>query len=427
MNVRRLPKSQVEITICVPAANLEKFIDIAAQELSRDIKIPGFRPGKAPRKVVEQKVGSEKLLAHGAEKAVKQYYVDSIAKNEVEAVGEPEITITKIASGNDLEFKAVVGVVPEITLGDYKKQAGSVKREAVKKIEQSRLEKELEYLRKSRAKLVTVLRKAKVGDRVEIDFRILIENKEISGGTGKSHPVVIGENFFIPGFEEMLVGMEEGEEKKFDLSFPTNYHEKNLAGKKATFEVKMGLVQERQLPEINDEFARNLGKFDNLEKLKGSISEGLHNEQEKKNEEKWRQEILDSIISETVFDLPDILIDRELQKMTQEFEQSIVSMGMKLDDYLLNIKKTREDLLREWRAPAEKRAKSSLVLREIAKLEEISPKSSEVEAEMNKTIAYFKGQGDLEKNIDMESLYNYVKGVLTNEKVFKFLEDTSGK
>jgi trigger factor len=423
MEIKKLPKSQIEIKLVVPAEELEKFIILTAEEFSKDLKIPGFRPGKVPRNIVEKNVGSEKILAHAAEKAIKKSYVDYIAKNKVEAIGEPQITITKIARGNDLEYKAVVSIMPEIELGDYRKQAQGIKEDQIAEIKSEDLQKELEYLQKSRAKLITVTREAKVGDRVEIDFDVLVDGKEIEGGSSKNHPLTIGENYFIPGFEENLVGMKEGETKEFNLNFPKDYHKKELAEKSAIFKVKIKLVQEKQLPEINDEFAKSLGNFENLERLKASILDGMKMEQKRKNEEKWRQDVLEKIIADVEVEIPHILLENELNKMMAEFEHNIAGMGMKFDDYLASIKKSREEIRKGWNENAGKRVKSSLALNRIAHLENIKPESSEIEEEMNKTLSYLKSQADVKNDIDAEALYNYTKNVLANEKVFQFLKN----
>ena len=421
-NIKKLPKSQIEIQMSVPSADLEKFLDSAAEELSKNLKIAGFRPGKAPRNIVEQHVGAEKVLAHGAEKAINKSFVDFAVKNKIESIGEPQITITKIARGNDLEYKAVVSVLPQISLGNYRKLAQSTNKSLDEKIKPAEIEKELEYLQKSRAKLITVSRGAKVGDRVEIDFDVLVEGKEIEGGKSKSHPLTIGESYFIPGFEDNLTGMKEGEIKEFNLDFPADYHKKELTGKPAKFKVKMVLVQEKQLPEINDEFAKSLGNFQALANLKENILEGMKSEQKKKNEDKWRQAVIEKIIAEAEVEIPDVLIEHELDKMMAELEQHISGMGMKIDDYLVSIKKSSEDMRKDWKENAEKRVKSSLALKEIARLENIAPEQSEIESEINKTLAHFKSHANLEKNVDLASLYNYTKGVLSNEKVFNFLE-----
>jgi trigger factor len=422
MEIKKLPKSQVEIQFSVPAAEFEKFISEAAEELSKDLKIDGFRPGKAPRSIVEQKIGAEKILAHGAEHAIKKTYVDAIVENKLDTIGEPKITITKIAKGNDLEYKAVAAVMPKITLSHYRKDVKAVKKTPSPKATEEQIQKELENLQKSRAKLITVAREAKTGDRVEIDFEVLVGGKPIEGGTAKKHPLTIGENYFIPGFEDQLVEMKENGEKEFELAFPKDYHQKELAGKPAEFKVKMTLVQEKDFPKIDDEFAKSLGKFENLEFLKKSLAEGIELEQEKKNEEKWRAAVIERIATGSQINLPDILVEQELDKMMAEFEQNIAQMGLKLETYLENIKKSKSEIVKGWQETAEKRVRSALVLKEIAKVEEIEVSAKEIEEEMGRVMAYYKSVPDMEKNVDMERLYNYTKGVLTNKKVFEFLE-----
>jgi trigger factor len=423
MEIKKLPKSQVEFSITVPAAEFEKFIDAAAEDLSKDLKIDGFRPGKAPRKVVEQKVGAEKILAHGAQRAIKKTYVDAVAKNKLETIGEPKITITKIATGNDLEYKATAAVMPKVKLSDYRKDVKAIKKPGAEKVTDEQIQKEIETVQKSRTKLVTVGRQAKKDDRVEIDFEVFVDGKLIEGGAAKKHPLTIGENYFIPGFEDQLVGMKEKDEKEFDLAFPKDYHQKELAGKPAKFKVKMALVQEKELPKIDDDFAKNLGNFDNLAAFKKNLSEGIGLEQQNKNKEKWRAQAIEKIAAESHIDLPDMLVDQELEKMMAEFEQNIAAMGLQLETYLENIKKSKSEITKGWKETAEKRVKAALVLKEIAKAEEIEVPSAEVEEEMNKVLAYYKSIPNMEKNVDMERLYSYAKGILSNEKVFDLLEN----
>ncbi|MDD3487218.1 MAG: trigger factor [Candidatus Moranbacteria bacterium] len=422
MDIKKLPKSQVELKFTVPSDEFDRFLENAAAEISKDLKIDGFRPGKAPFDVVEKKAGSEKILAHGAEKAIKKTYVDAILKGHIEVIGEPKINISKIAKGNDFEFTATVAVMPKIELPNYRSIAKSIERKNPEKAGEKEIEKELETLQKSRAKLVTVARGARKGDRVEIDFDVFVDGKIIDGGSAKNHPLTIGENYFIPGFEDNLVGMGEKDKKEFDLAFPKDYHQKDLSGKPARFKVKMKIVQEKELPKINDDFAKSLGDFENFEALKKSLSEGINLEQEKKESEKWRTETIEKIAGESKIELPDILIDQELEKMLGEMEQNIASMGMDLETYLGNIKKSKDELVEGWKDTAEKRVRAALVLREIAAGEEIKAPAEEVEQEINKAMAYYKTIPDMEKNIDMEKLYNYIQGIILNEKVFQFLE-----
>lgn len=423
VKIEKLSGSRVSLSISVPQKEFEAFRKQAIEYFGKDIKIDGFRPGKAPQKMIEEKIGSEKIMTEAAERAVKKSYVDSIMKNKIEAIGEPKITVTKIAEGNDFEYKAEISVLPKIILGDYRKQVKEIKKPVPKEIKAEEIQKEIEAIRGSRAKLVTVSHEARKNDRVEIDFQVLIDGKEIPGGTSKNHPLTIGESYFIPGFEEKLVGMKANEEKQFELTFPNDYHKKELSGKQAVFKVTMKIVQEKDLPEINDDFAKGLGKFENLDKLKASLKEGLDMEQKKKNEEKWRQDALEKIIADIKIEVPDILLKGEIDKMLAEFEQNIASMGMNLEKYLESAKKSLEGLRKDWQEPALHRIKAALALQEIARLENISPESSEIEEELNKTLAYLKKQADVEKDLDMERIYNYTKGVLTNEKVFQFLEN----
>lgn len=422
MEIKKLPKSQIEIHMVISAAELDKFLEAAMEDLGKDLKIDGFRPGKAPHNIVEQKIGAEKILAHGAEKAVKKTYVDAIKKNEIDAIGEPKITITKIAKGNDLEYKAVVSVMPKVTLGNYRKEVLKVKKDEKSKVSPEKIEEELKTLAKSRAKLITVAKPAKKGDRLEIDFEVSMDKKAIEGGVSKNHPLTIGESYFIPGFEENLIGLKENETKEFELKFPDDYHKKDLAGKPAKFRVKINLVQEKQIPEINDEFAKSLGNFSDLHKLRENFKEGMEKELEQKNHDQWRTDAIEKIVSISEMEVPDLLLEGELDKMMAEFEQNIAQMGMDMQTYLENIKKSKEDLRKSWNETGEKRVKAAMVLREIANAEEIKVEAQEIEEEMNKVLAHYKSVPDMEKNVDMERLHNYVQGVLTNEKVFKFLE-----
>ena len=281
---------------------------------------------------------------------------------------------------------------------------------------------ELEHLANSRVKLVTVNREIAKDDSAEIDFTVLVDGVPIEGGTSKNHPLVIGKGVFIPGFEENLIGMKEGEEKEFELAFPKDYHKKDLAGKQATFKVKIILVQERQTPAVDDDFAKSLGSFENLEALKNNIKEGIADENKHKLEEEKRTQYLDKIVESLGVELPEIMIKEETQKMLLEFDQQTQSMGMNLDQYLAQLKKEKKDLEKDWEPQAEKRVKSALALREIVKLEEITVDAAEIEAEMNKTLQYYKNVKDFDKNIDMERLYSYTKGVAENEEVFQRLE-----
>jgi trigger factor len=425
-DIKKLPKSQIEFELTVPWSEWEKHLNRAAEELSREIKISGFRPGKAPRNLVEQKIGKPAILNNASEKAIKKSYVDFIAKEKLDVIGSPKIEIKEITENKDLKFTVKVSIMPKIKIeNDYKKDIKKINEEFIKKdktIEEKDIDLEIEKLANNRVKLITVRREAKSGDSVEIDFSVSAGGKPIENGESKKHPLILGKGVFIPGFEEKIVGMKEGEEKEFELIFPDSYRKKDLAGKSATFKVKMNLVQERQTPEVDDDFAKSLGNFSDMAGLRKSVREGLRHEKEHKMKDGRKAEFIEKIIAHSKIDLPEILVEQEIKTMFHDFEHQISSLGMTIDQYFANIRKDKKELEKDWKPQAEKRIISSLALKKIARDENIAADSKEVEAEMNKTLKYYKNVKDMEKNLDMERLYNYCKEMVENEKVFEFLE-----
>lgn len=426
--IKNLPKSEIEISVSLPWKYWEKFVKEAVADLSKEIKISGFRGGKAPRDLVEQKVGKGALLEEAANKAIRSSYEQIIKEKELDVIGNPKAELVKIEENSDLEYKITTAVVPKAQLKSWKdkiKKINSAYKEKKVQVSEEDIKKELEYIANSRVQLVDVEREAKDGDSVLLDFQVKRDGVLIENGSSKNHPLILGRGVFIPGFEEKIVGMKTNEEKEFELKFPHEYHEKSLAGKDATFSVKLNKVQERKTPEITDEFAKSLGKFENLDALKKSITEGMTEEKTKELAEKKRGEMIDKLVESAEVDLPEILIHEELHKMLGEFEMQLQGMGMDLNTYFQQIKKTQEEIEKEWHPQAEKRVKAALAMEAVAKEENIEVSSEEIEEEMNKTLEYYKNIKDVEKNIDLGRLYNYVKGVKQNEKVFEMLEKIS--
>jgi trigger factor len=425
MTIKKLDDSRVEVKSTVAWSDWKNLLNEAVKEASKEMKIEGFRPGKAPREIVEKKVGKDVIFNAAAEKAIAKDYPEILKKEEINAIGAPQIKIDTLEEEKDLEYTAISTIMPEIKLGSWKNEVAKVNKEFAKKkieITNEELTAELDKLANSRVKTITVKRAAKKGDAIQVDFKVSKGGVPIEGGTANDHNLVLGNNVFIPGFEDEVVGMKDGDEKEFDLKFPNEYHEKNLAGQKAHFEVKMKLVQKREIPEMDDEFAKSLGEFKNIEALKKNIKEGLKKEREAKSKEEKRGEITEKLIEKTEVKLPEILIHEELHKMEHELESQIQGMGMQLDQYLQQMKKTREDLEKDWKPQAEKRLKAALALEQVAKDREINVKSEDIEEEMNKTMQYYKDVKDAKKNIDMKRLYDYTKAILQSEAVFKELE-----
>ena len=424
-NLKKLPNSQAEITVSVSWDEWEKYIDQAATEYSKEIKIQGFRAGKAPRDMVEKKVGKSALLDAAAQKAVQGTYPKVVVEKKIEAIGAPKAEIVKLAEGNDLEYKVVTAVIPEVTMKPWKSAVEKVNKEYAKKsaeVSAEEVEKEIEEIAKSRVQHITVERAAQNGDNAILTFEVKKDGVPIENGTSKSHPMILGRGVFIPGFEEQVVGMKAGEIKDFELTFPKDYHEKGLAGNPAQFTVTVETVQERKSPEVTDEFARSLGKFKDLAEMRKNVTEGMAEEKKNELKEKRRGALIDALVEATQVEIPHVLIHEELHKMIGEFEMQLQGMNITFEQYLAQIGKTVQELEKEWEPQAIKRIKAALALEEVAKEKEIEVASEEVEAEMNKTLAQYKKIQDVEKNIDLGRLYNYVKGMMQNEKVLEFLE-----
>lgn len=419
VNVKKLASNQTELEVEIPAPQMGMYFDLAASEMSKDMKVDGFRPGKVPVDIVEREKGSQELYDQAANLAIQKTLPKAILENKIEIVGQPDIVVTQIARGNSMKYKAKIWVIPEIGLANYKGLKIKKKKTEVKDDE---VDKSLEYLQKSRVKLVTVNRPAKEGDQVEVDFTTRSSGVKIEGGEGKNHPTILGEGRFIPGFEKELEGMKTGQEKEFSLKVPKDWPQKNLADKNLDFKVKMNLVQQRDLPKLSDEFAKSLGEFKSLAQLKQSVKVGLLQEKELKEKERIRMELIEKVAQDSKMDIPKALIGIELDKMINELRASVGGMGLELDKYLGQIKKTVDELKKEWRGQAEKRARVGLVLQGIAKKEKIEAAEKEIEEKTNETLKHYSSLEEAEKNIDILALKEYAKGVIINEKVFQLLE-----
>ena len=425
VQVKKLPKSKAEITVTLPWSEWEVEIEHAAEHLAEEVKIEGFRKGKIPRAMLEKKIGRNTLLIEGAEHAIDHTYPHALLKAEVVAIGKPEASLGKVAEGEALEYTVTTAIMPDITLGEWDVRVKKVNKEFKDKeatVSAEEVGEELVKIAESRAKYVTVSRGARDGDMVEVDFTVIKDNVPIEGGTSKKHPVVIGKGAFIPGFEEHLIGIEAGEERTFELSFPKEYHAKHLAGQPAEFRVKALLVQERDIPAIDDAFAKSLGNFETLEALRTNVHDGMLEEKKMKGKEAHRIAILEAAVAGVEAEFPEELVENELDRMVREFENQVGMMGMSFEEFQMQTKKTALDLRKEWRTQAVKRIISGVALETIAGDEEITVEQTEIEEDMNKALAYFKSVKQAEDKIDLQALYSASQTRLRNEKVFERLE-----
>lgn len=415
----KLPKSQLEIEFELTEEEFKHHIEHAIGHLKQHVKVDGFRPGKAPNNLVEDKIKPESLLMEAGDCAVKEVYTKYILENKLEPIGQPEISIVKIAQGSPFVFKAKISLLPDVELPEYKEIASKVKGKDVAVTEED-VQDALNYLQKTRAKFITENRPAAKKDFVEIEY----STKDINEGKLIDDKFVLGEGGFLKGFEESIEGLKAGEEKEFKATFPENSAKKDLAGKEVDFKVKVKSVQKVELPEINDEFAKEMGAFDTLVALKESMKKGITEEKKEAEKQRRRGEILEKISEKIKVDLPDAIVDYEQERLMEDLKQRI-SQGIKItfEQYLASVKQTEESIKETFKKEAEKRIKGFLVLKELGKKENIEVKDEEIDQEFEKSIKNYSKE-QLGK-IDIEQLKEYIKGVIYNEKVFEKLENLS--
>ena len=425
MNVikKDLPKSMAEITVTVAGNEMNGYFEQAAANLSQNIKISGLRCGKAPIDTVEKKVGSQELFNEAAGIAVRRTLPKVLMEHKIDSLGIPDIKILKIAKGNDFEYKAEIAVLPKVLLPDYKKIVSGVKKQKTE-ISDKEISDALMFLRKSRASFVQIGRGAVKGDRVNIDFSAVDEQGvEIKNGEQKNQPLIIGDSLFIGDFEENLIGLKSGDCKEFQVKFPEDYYDKEISGKTVNFKVKVNLVEEIILPEEKDDFAESLGKFDGLESLKKSIREGLILEKELREQERWAREALRKIADKSEMDIPEILVNSELERVLDNLKANVAQTGLRFEDYLGHIKKTVDDLKKDNRKEAENSVKVNLVLKNIGDKENIEVSEKEAEERLNtELLKHYKSIDEARKKIDLPRLKDYYYGIIRNEKVIGLLK-----
>ena len=417
-------ETEILVSFEIPWKELEKEFNEMVKNESKNVSLKGFRKGHVPKDLAIAQVDKAHILSKLVNEKLTEEYNGIVKEGKYKFVGSPEVKIKKIAEGNTVEVDMTVFLMPEAELPkDWKKIVKKVNKENEKEsvvVSDEEVDAELKKLAESRAKLKEVDRKAKKGDSVKIDFVVKKDGVVIEGGTSKNHAIVLGSGTFIPGFEDNVIDMKKGEEKSFELEFPKQYHAKHLAGAKATFDVTLNVVEERIVPEVDDEFAKSLGNdIRNLKNLKKSLKEGMQKEKDEQFKEKKRTSVLEALIEKTQTKIPNIMVKEELDVMVAEMEQQLQMTGMTLDNFLENAGKTRADLEKDWTPQAKKRILGSLIMTKLSKELEIEPDAKEIEEDINKVLAKYGGVEDMEKNIDMQQLYNYTKMKLTNEKVFK--------
>ena len=411
-------ENEVKVEITVEASKFDEAIKKVYFKSAKYFNIPGFRKGKAPMQIVEKYYGKEIFYEDAFNEVAEGALEEVIKENNLEVVSRPDVDIKQIEKGKDLIFTAVMQTKPEAELGKYKGIE-------IKKIEYNVTDEdinhELGHMQEHNSRLITIEdRPVESGDIAKIDFEGFVDGNAFEGGKAEGHELEIGSNTFIPGFEDQVIGMKIDEEKDINVKFPEEYFSKELAGKDATFKVKVHEIKKKELPELDDEFAKDVSEFDTLKELKADIKA----KQEKQNEEKAKYETQDAVIKAVCenlkVDIPSGMIDMEVENMLKDIEQRLSYQGLKLDQYLQMMGKTEEDMKKEYEPQAIDAIKSRLALEAVVKAEKIEASDKEIEEKM-KEMAKNYGKENDEEFMKNETVRKYIKKGIESEKAVDFL------
>jgi trigger factor len=420
-----LDNSQVEFTVELTVEEFEPYIQKGADKIAQEIKIDGFRQGKAPFGMIKDKVGELTILEEAANIAIRKTLSEVLAKDEkLIPIGQPDVRITKLAPGNPLEYKIIVSKIPEVKVGDYKNIKISKDKAEVTDAD---LDRSLGQLREMRVQEKISEKEISENDKIVIDLDMFLDNVPLEGGQGKDVAVILGKNHIVPGFDNKIIGAKKGDTREFTIVYPPEYHQANLAGKNVEFRVVVKEVFSREIPEADEEFAKQLG-FNNLEDLKDNFRKSLKEEKEYHANQKSEADMLSKIVEKSRYgDFPEFLVNEEAHALLHEIEHDIERQGGKFADYLSSIKKTHDEMLLDLAPEAVKRIKTILAIREIAKLENIEVSEKDIEDEVEKLLKQYKGYEKVEEKIKGPEYRAQLHSVVLNRKVIDKLKELNSK
>lgn len=414
-------KNEVKLSFEIEAAKFDEAMKKVYAKTAKYFTIPGFRKGKAPMAIVERTYGSSIFYEDTFNELVPDIYDEAIKENKIEAVSRPQIDISQMEKGKDLKFTAIVQIKPEVKLGKYK---GIELKKIEYNVSDKDVEHELGHMAEHNARLVTVEdRPVEKGDITIIDFAGSIDGVAFDGGTAENQELEIGSNKFIPGFEDQVIGMKVNEEKDINVTFPEDYFSKDLAGKEATFKVTLHEIKKKELPKIDDDFAKDVSEFDTLADLKADIKSKIQKENDERAKYESEEAAIEAVCKDVEVEIPSGMIETEIDNMVKDIENKLSYQGLTLDQYLKLTNKTNESLRKEFDEQANKAVKSRLVLEAIIKAEDIKPEEKEVEEKVKEMAKnYGRPEDELLKN---EDLKNYVTDNMKYEKAIAFILDNA--
>jgi trigger factor len=416
-----LPKSRLQMEFEVPSERLASSLDDAVRRLSQQHRFPGFRPGKAPRPIVENVLGHQAVLDEAVDLLVDAAVREAVRDQEIVPLDSPEVEITQAEEGKPLLFKAVVQVRPEVKLGDYE---GFKFKPEVPKVDDGKVDQVVDELRENEATLEQADdRAAKTGDYAIIGFSGTRDGVPFEGGSSERMPLILGQDRLIPGFEDHLIGLKKGDETEFDIVFPDDYQEESLRGQTAHFAVQMKDLRAKVLPEASDEFARSVGKFENMAELRAELRKRLEENALDHARHDFADKIIEYASANATVDVPDVLVDQEVEVMHDELRSALARQGISEEAYLKVTGKTEEEIHTEFRPQAEKRVKTLLVVSEIAKAKGVDVPDSAIEAEVARARSRYANNRGLVSYFESERGRNYIRSTIRRSRTIEQLVD----
>jgi trigger factor len=415
------PKSTVRLEIELPPERLDRAVDAAVRALARRTRIPGFRPGKAPRPVLERHLGPGVVMDEAVDHLMQDAYREALVKEDILPLANADVEVVQAEEGKPLIFKATVPVRPEVTMGDYKNFNF---RPEIETIDDARIDQVIEELRDQNATLAPVEdRGAKDGDYAVISFVGTRDGQPFEGGTSERMPLILGQERLIPGFEGNLIGKKVGETTEFDITFPDDYAEPTLAGQVAHFSVELRELREKILPDLDDDFLASLGDFASLDALRADIRQRLEGNAVDRARHQFADRIIEYAVANATVELPEVLVDQEVEVMHDEFKGSLARQGITEEAYLKALDKTTEDLHADFRSNAERRAKTLLVLSKIADTEALEVLEADVDAEVARGAERYAGDARLVSYFESDRGRSFIRSTLRRSRVVERIID----
>ena len=425
MNISRdnVSKTKVKLTITLDASELADARDVALTKLARDVKVQGFRKGKAPLAVVAKNVDQRLLAEQVVDSALNRAVAEAFTKEDVQVISRPNVEVTKFVPEQTLEFTAEADILPDVQLGNYKKL--KIKKPEQQKITKKEIDEVVDRTRQQFSEKVEVKRAAKTGDEAVIDFVGKIDGTAFDGGKADDYPLTLGSGSFIPGFEEGIEGHKLGETFDIDVTFPADYGAKEMAGKKAVFTVTLKKINEVKLPEANDEFAAKLGAFTSMDDVRADIERELEARAKSQYEQDMRNAVVEAFVETVKTEVPEVLIDEQVEAMSKEITENAMYRGQSLDDYLRASGFESEADWREKEAKpaAKKRVTASMALSKFAKEYDIKVSDEDIDVEMKPYKEQYVKQPDMLKQLESpEVRADFAGRVRTNKSINKLAE-----